>query len=523
MKRLLPVICLLSWLIARCSFAGSATWSLNPISDDWDTAANWTPATVPRGQFDVATFASSDAAQINVSHATGLEGIVFAADADPFTITIASNRSLDIRGGGVTNNSGQTQQFVVGGILAVAGNESTGADIAFTTLAGGSISFVGRATLGRSVSFDIASGSSVIFDKGASAGDATFIIDGAAAFSRQATAEHATFVVTGGQTVSAPGGALTFARNARAGDAIITVKGAAVAGATPGLVYFNVTGSAENATLVADGGLAGGPGGIIRFQYLSRGTTGRVELRGNSVLDASNSALGIVRVGSLEGTGTVLLGADLSVGENGLSTTFSGVLQGGQTLEKVGTGTLTLTGANTHVYTVIRRGAVMANNRSGSATGTGEVEIGSGGLGGSGTLTGPVVVGYVPNSRLRTFLAPGATGKGSIGTLTVQSNVTFAANSTYDCEIDVPRLISDQLVTAGVTIDSGTQIDLVIHGNQLLTVGTSFTIISNTASTPISGTFSNLIDGATVTFGSNTYQANYEGGDGNDLTLTVVQ
>ena len=39
---------------------------------------------------------------------------------------------------------------------------------------------------------------------------------------------------------------------------------------------------------------------------------------------------------------------------------------------------------------------------------------------------------------------------------------------------------------------------------------------------PIIGTFMNLPDGGTITAGSNTFQANYEGGDGNDLTLTVV-
>jgi hypothetical protein len=32
-----------------------------------------------------------------------------------------------------------------------------------------------------------------------------------------------------------------------------------------------------------------------------------------------------------------------------------------------------------------------------------------------------------------------------------------------------------------------------------------------------------LADGGTITVGNNTYQASYEGGDGNDLTLTVVQ
>jgi hypothetical protein len=48
------------------------------------------------------------------------------------------------------------------------------------------------------------------------------------------------------------------------------------------------------------------------------------------------------------------------------------------------------------------------------------------------------------------------------------------------------------------------------------------TVIKNTAVTPISGTFSNLPDGAIVTVNGNNLQASYEGGDGNDLTLTVV-
>ena len=55
-----------------------------------------------------------------------------------------------------------------------------------------------------------------------------------------------------------------------------------------------------------------------------------------------------------------------------------------------------------------------------------------------------------------------------------------------------------------------------------LAPGTTFTIISNTAATPITGRFANLPDSSEITIGSNTYQANYEGGDGNDLTLTVV-
>jgi len=43
----------------------------------------------------------------------------------------------------------------------------------------------------------------------------------------------------------------------------------------------------------------------------------------------------------------------------------------------------------------------------------------------------------------------------------------------------------------------------------------------NTAATPIGGVFANLADGSTFAVGTNSLKANYEGGTGNDLTLTV--
>ena len=57
----------------------------------------------------------------------------------------------------------------------------------------------------------------------------------------------------------------------------------------------------------------------------------------------------------------------------------------------------------------------------------------------------------------------------------------------------------------------------------ILPAGTVFTVISNTSATPINGTFAKLPDGSTLTRRSNTYEACYSGGDGNDLTLTVIQ
>jgi hypothetical protein len=55
-----------------------------------------------------------------------------------------------------------------------------------------------------------------------------------------------------------------------------------------------------------------------------------------------------------------------------------------------------------------------------------------------------------------------------------------------------------------------------------LTPGTVYTVIDNTAATPIAGTFSNLADGSVFTVNAHTFQADYQGGDGNDLTLTVL-
>ena len=73
-----------------------------------------------------------------------------------------------------------------------------------------------------------------------------------------------------------------------------------------------------------------------------------------------------------------------------------------------------------------------------------------------------------------------------------------------------------------MTIESGAQFNFLGQVQGKLRQGTSFSVISNNGSTPISGTFANLPDGAILSVGGNNLQASYSGGDGNDLTLTVV-
>ncbi len=78
------------------------------------------------------------------------------------------------------------------------------------------------------------------------------------------------------------------------------------------------------------------------------------------------------------------------------------------------------------------------------------------------------------------------------------------------------------MIANGVTIESGAQFDFNAIGQGRLRAGKVASVISNTSATPIAGTFANLPDGATITAGPNTLQVSYTGGDGNDLTLTVV-
>ncbi len=69
---------------------------------------------------------------------------------------------------------------------------------------------------------------------------------------------------------------------------------------------------------------------------------------------------------------------------------------------------------------------------------------------------------------------------------------------------------------------SGGAIDLRGAAQGTLPVGQVLRVISNTSSDPISGTFTNLADGAIVNVAGINFQASYTGGDGNNLTLTVV-
>ena len=107
------------------------------------------------------------------------------------------------------------------------------------------------------------------------------------------------------------------------------------------------------------------------------------------------------------------------------------------------------------------------------------------------------------------------------GTLTVLNSVTFNSASSYKVDVNSTTGKGDKVVAKGVIINNGAQFFLTDHGSGTLPAGTAFTLISNTATSAISGTFANLSEGLIFSIGPNTYRVSYHGGDGNDLVLIV--
>ncbi len=249
-------------------------------------------------------------------------------------------------------------------------------------------------------------GSSVIFDEG---GQTDF-----SGFTSGGSAGNAVIINEGGKVANGYGG-LTVFYHGDGGNATITSEGGQVEGSFGGITLFAYGADGANSTLIATGGADSinpesvrfESAGSIRFDNSSVGGTARVILSGGGKLDISNHA-GRVTVGSVEGEGGVLLGSrPLGIGSNNLSTVLAAVIQDGGSaggvggsLTKVGAGTLTLTGANTYTGgTSVSGGSLLVANTESSGTGSGEVVITSGTLGGSGTISGPVTIWYSIGSR----------------------------------------------------------------------------------------------------------------------------
>ncbi|HMP58783.1 MAG TPA: autotransporter-associated beta strand repeat-containing protein [Gemmatales bacterium] len=286
-------------------------------------------------------------------------------------------------------------------------------------------------------------------------------------------------------------------------------------------------------------------GGFLEFSasnsadYSSRFSTAasqnfRIDLGGQNVtfaagLTNTGGTLFLTGTGSLTLTGgntysglTTIDNADLRIGSGGTvgsvagsilnnaflsfnrsdSLTHTGTISGSGTVRQNGSGTLILTAANTFGGgTDVNAGTLLANNISGSATGSGAVSVQSGAtFGGDGAISGAVTV----NSG--GFLAPGS----SPGDLTVGS-VTFNAGSTFLIELGglTPGTEYDRLHVTGTANLNGT-LDVSLYGGFVPTVGDTFTILTAGNRVGTFATLNNYGIGYDITYGAN------------DVVLTVT-
>jgi autotransporter-associated beta strand protein len=466
-------------VIAR---AGSAQWDLNPGSGDWNTAANWTPMTVPNASTDIATFDLSNTTAISTSVDTEVDSVVFSSGASAYTITASAGFfTLTISGTGITNSSGITQNFVTdvngsgdqGGIVfsnsAAAGNMTaftnngaavSGAEGGFTefsqTSTAGSGTFTNNAATvsdadgGQTYFFDASTaangsfinngavfsdsgGGVMLFESSSTAGSGTFINNGGAVsaalggfmeFFNTSSAGSATITNNGGRVSGAGGGVTEFFNTSSAGSGTFVNNGGSVSGALPGNTTFMSTSTAGSATLIANGGTGGGDGGVIYLSGDSTGGTARVEVFDNGNLDISSHNAGSVTIGSIEGTGNVFLGANnLTVGSNNLSTTFSGVIQdggpgGGTGGSLTKIGTGTLSLTNSNGYT----GGTLIN--AGTLVGGHDGALGSGNV----SLTASGVTLTLQTGVTNNYIANNAT-------ISIVSGATANLNFTGSSDI----------------------------------------------------------------------------------------
>jgi autotransporter-associated beta strand protein/YD repeat-containing protein len=262
----------------------------------------------------------------------------------------------------------------------------------------------------------------------------------------------------------------------------------------PGTLVFASANTYSGATTIGSGVLRLAAAGALS-------DVAPVTLNSGATLDLNGVSESI---GSLVGSGALLLTGALTTGGDGTTTTFSGPMSGDGALTKVGAGTMTLSG-NSLGYTgaiTVSAGTLLANGNISNA----DVTVATGAtLGGTGTLSDLSAGGTI---------APG----NSPGRLNSTGNVSWGATGTFAVEINglTPGTQYDQLVAAGTVALGGATLAATMASFDP-PVGTTFTIVASAGG--VAGTFAGLPDLSRLTIGGRAFEIDYTA---NAVILTRV-
>lgn len=334
--------------------AVDATWI--GTTNEWTDAPNWSSnPSVPDG---TATFTNTGANAItNFGGIVTIGTLQFTNTAQAYSFTL--NNPFIINAAGIINNSGNTQSFeVTSGNNLVFQNSSTASGgtgaVTITNDAGGTVNFIQNSTAGTA---SLINNGFVTFEDSSSAGSANITNNpnGQIDFFTSASAGTATIS-------NAAGATLNFHSITTAGGSTVT---------NDGTVTFDGSATAGNAAITTDNAatttfLGNASGGSARFITNAGGT-----------VDISGLTSGGMTSGSIEGLGNYVLGANtLTTGSLNTSTQVDGVISGtGGGLTKVGTGTLTLTAANTYTGATTISAGTLAISSFGSIVNSSVVTV----------------------------------------------------------------------------------------------------------------------------------------------------
>lgn len=237
-------------------------------------------------------------------------------------------------------------------------------------------------------------------------------------------------------------------------------------------------------------------------------TTGSSNTLGNG----TNSAGLIYQIGALNTASSIA-----GVIQNGGVTTAGGASTGSVGLTKVGTGTLSLTGANTYTAaTTVNAGTLLiGNGTSGSIMSAATVNAGAlyGNLASGNITTAGVIIGNGTGSADADFGA----GQGSLGRFVSSSSLTLNSDAEFVFDLNSSAETTDTVTFGGAIALNGVfTLNDLTAGAVNWSANDSFTVVSGAS---LTGTFSNLADGATISAHGVVYLADYTG---TALTLTVT-
>ncbi|SFQ70890.1 outer membrane autotransporter barrel domain-containing protein [Variovorax sp. OK605] len=327
------------------------------------------------------------------------------------TAALVSGRSVTLGAAGGTLDLSTNLLAFLGGVGGKGALTVTGAGgtLSFntpntyeggTTVQGGaSISIVGGGTLGTGAVQQQGSGTKIVFASGSSAGANGYSVGRAGnpdtghllSFTQDSTAASSKLFVNGAGWQAGGVNSLQFGDTSTAATSTIANRG--------GTVYFQQNASAGSATIIngdnsllsfvgaASAGTAqivNQSGGLVRFGDTASASKASIANAAGGVVDVSGSTVvGGVEFGALSGAGSLVLGAtQLTLGRantddviaGGISDKGSQFVQPGAgtggSLVKVGSGTLTLSGANSYTGgTALHQGRLNVGHSQALGTG----------------------------------------------------------------------------------------------------------------------------------------------------------